>query len=244
MGGFSYAQDGVGAIDFDQQDSTVRSVHVNSNEIVGKPDWCSYAIEKKMSMFMDDDLRNEYQSHPTLYISGRTGSCLWMSACQKSWDITEYYLEGVLRASKEIQMECFEEKKIKVSEYNLQAQNEQKPLKQIPLNLPQLRGVTDEFADSVRVPLEIFVKIMEYNCNFYFTDNKLEKKINPKLSEKNDVQDEAYVTSDQFASGMFRAIHYRFVELQQNHVLFTPAEGIYPGYFVYDFVKKTAVKKE
>ncbi len=232
---------------YSEKPRTTRSAGVtNPQDIVGKSDWCSYSIDQSMKSFMDDNARETYRT-PVLGISGvvnRKWACGWFSTCSKGWDDVDYYVKRFLKASKSIQLELLESQKEEIEKYNEQANEENKPLKRTPTIPNQLHGGTDSNSfEYINVPLEIFSSILKYNCNLDFDTQKLEKKIDPNLTKENNKQDASYIRSYLYGLGVFHAIHYRFVEMQQHHVFYAPASAIDKDSFVYDFKQEKALKR-
>lgn len=166
----SFAQDGAGMFESSAEDSTVRSVHVNVKDTIGKPDWCSYAIDLNTNDFMDDLKRTAFLED-SFRFGGRGFSCGWISTCKKGWDHAEYYYEYFLRAAKQVEIIQADDLRDEVLVYNSQAIKEKKPLKTVPKGLQQLHGNTDKVI-YLQVPLDIFATVMKYNCNRHFDRSK------------------------------------------------------------------------
>jgi hypothetical protein len=220
---------------------STRSIHVNPSDIEGQPYWCSYAIDRIMKNFMDDHQRNEFRKHAWLTIGDRTSSCVWMNSCQKGWDKMESVLEKVLKGSKTIQYENYKKRSEEIQKYNEQSKKEEKPLKQIPRNLPQLTGDADVEYDFVHIQIEELNRHLKFDCMRNQLSQNLELHIDTDLDSPNKNQDQAYLSSRQYAEGVYRNIHYRLVEMQQNHVLISNSESIYPGDYVYSLSKDMIV---
>ena len=220
----------------------MRSVNVNPKEIVGKPDWCSYAIDHRIAMFMDAKKLKEYQAHPFWNIGDRGFSCGWMSACKRAWDFAYPYISSALSSAEGIQIRELQEKRKKVPERNKQAEIEKKPKQAMPEGLSPLRGKNDQYV-SFYIPLEGFTALMKEDCNWHFEQNGFTKKIDPKLNDESDEQDESYISSYQYAFGMFQELHYRYLQMRQLHILYLPSAQIMSTDYRYNFDLKKFEKK-
>ncbi len=240
----SYAQDYVDPEWISTSSSSnVRSVNVSQADIQNQQYWCYYTIDQRLIEFMDNAKRAEFQED-FLNVGNEFYSCAWMGKCNKAWEKTNTIIQNAIQASKGVQYLDFEALKQYVNEYNVQAEAEGMAQKEVPVTFQQLLGQKDEKYRYLHIPLEEFKLMMKKDCLFHQLMEKIEIKIDPDLSKKSDQQDQGYVSALQYASGMFRNMHYRFVELQQNHILFSYPKKLKPGKFIYDLENGTIYIKK
>lgn len=232
---FSRAQDYIDSDKISINQNTVRSINVDLKKQKKYTLWCSYSIAQSMELFLDQKSRDHFREDAFWNINDQTASCLWMQACHRAWEKNETILESVAQASKAIQYQAQQNKNKGINAYNIEAQKEKKPFRSVSKVPMEFHGNTDlSDVQFVHIPLEKYISTMVQDCVFYQISEGVEFRIKGELDKSNPNQDRAFVLANQYARGLLMNIHYRFDELVNNHILFTPRAKIYSGYYLYD----------
>ena len=232
---FSRAQDYIDSDKISINQNTIRSINVDVKKQKKYMLWCSYSIEQSMELFLNQESRDYFRKDAFWNITDQSASCLWMQACHRAWEKNEAILENVAQASKAIQYQVLQNKNKEINTYNIEAKKEKKPFRSESKVSIQLHGNTDlSDVQFVHIPLEKYISTMVQDCVFYQISEGIEFKIKGELQKSNPNQDRAFVVANQYARGLLMSIHYRFDELVNNHILFTPQAKIFSGYYLYD----------